>query len=440
MLELSQFWPCPALCISQSMFEPLPRHQMSFLTIKQVQSLPFDPYVIRHQASRGPWYGNGRWQPYAHPSTCRQSSSAASPSYTQLTQTDHGLHGGVEYSTYQQAPQHLSWPRTNSYSSFSPYEGGPTSSYSSHPPDYMLPDTNPMAQSNSYLEYSCSNKPHQIHSWNDQPIQMNPHHATQLPPSIYQDQATSCGEGGRFVTGPLRNEQALQFPLSLSTAGSSIMTDRTLPNPGTRSWNGAMASSYDGQPTSAVSHRSSITWPGTESSSSISHGSSHTSVSSGSGSINQDYLTDRRQACHESQDLGIQGLGFAGSSQAAASSDSVTVTGVDACAHQPQMSSATTESGALRRRIGSQEDVAAPKSSSPASPRYPYASSCSAPRHHAANNLPAQQPNGAVYARTQPETCRHRDTVATDFDSETSGYRPSESTASIGGITNTSVY
>lgn len=415
------------------------RRQMSLLTTSQVQSLPFDPYLIRNQASRGAWYGSGRWQPYAHPSPYRQSYSTSSHPHSQHSQTDHGLPSGLEYSTYQQTPQHLSWSRTNSCSSFSPYETATTSSYPSQPPDYMLPDTNPMAHNNSYLGYSCPSKPHHSHLWNDQPIHLTSQHATQLPPSIYQEQNAPYGSGNSYTAGALRNDQALQFPLSLGVGASSLITDRTLPNPGTRIWNGAVASSYEGQPTSAVSHRSSITWPGTESSSGVSHVSSHTSVSSGSGSINQDCLPERSEVRRESQDLGLHSFAFTGSPRTAALSDSVTITHVDACAQQPHTSSTAAELGALRCRTASQGDVSVHKSPSITSPRYNYVASCAASRSHPASSLLAQESNGTIY-RTQHTSCRRRDTAADDFDSNSSSYRPSESTASIAGITNSSGY
>lgn len=387
--------------------------------------------MIRTHPSRGAWHGGERWQPYAHPSAYRQNYPTSNSAYGQPIQACQGLHAAMECSPYQPTPSQSSWSRANSYSSYSPYESEATGSYSTQPPDYMLPDTNPMTQHNTYLGYSHSHKPHSAYVWSEQPIQVAPQSAAQLTPSAYPDPVLLSGSSASYVSGPTRNDH---FPPLLNTTAGSLITDRTLPNPSTKAYSAATALSYDAHPTSAVSQRSSVTWSGTEASSSSSQVSSHTSVSSGSADVSQEYIAEHRQVHRGSQDLGLQNLAYATGPQAPASSDTIPISNADTSVRQHHVSSSMTEPGIHRCRTVSQDDIRALIAANTSPPSHSYANGPAFPRSHATADSSTAPSNDLAYARAQYDSAVQRDNPSNAYEHGSNSYRPSGIRASVTSI------
>ena len=388
--------------------------------------------------TRGPWHHSNRWQPYGHSSSYRQSYAASHPSYSPQSHASYqGLQTGIDFSPYSQTSQHGPWTRS-SYSTYSPYESENTSPYSSQPPSFMLPDTNPMTQGNSYLINPYMSKPQSSQVWSETAAPVSSRPAGQLSTSMYSDQTCSAyNTGSAYGTSLARSEQAMHYSSAASGVGiTHTMNDRTLPTPGSRGYSIGTAVVQEAQPTSAYSHRSSIGWS-TDGSSNSSHISSQTSISS--GSIGQDYQADGNRTDRTSQDLGFNMLGFAGSPQVVSSTEPMAIGTSDSALSHAQLPSAITELGSQRCRTVTQEDDQAHGSPNISTSAYGYAAA-PMPRAHQHRSPSGQLSNGTTYTRAQQSTLSHRDTSADDCGPECSSYQPTDNRASIASINNVSTY
>ena len=394
---------------------------------------------MRHQITRGPWHHSNRWQPYGHSSPYRQSYAASHPSYSpQGHATYHGLQNPIDFSPYSQPSQHAPWTR-GPYSTYSPYEGESTSPYSSQPPSFMLPDTNPMTQGNSYLINSYLSKPQSSQVWSETAVSASPHPDNQVPTSLYPEQTCSVyNTSSAYGNSLARNEQALHYPAVTSSVGiPHAMNDRTLPTPGGRGYSIGTAAAHEAQPTSAYSHRSSIGWS-TDGSTNSSHISSQSSISS--GSISQDFShgeairTDRHP-----QDLGFNLLGFAGSPQAVSTSNPLAVGTSDTTTSHAQLPSTITELGTQRCHTVTQEEDQAHESPCTSAPTYAYTGAPMA-RSHRSRNLSGQSSSGATYTRAHQSTLPPRESTTEECRPECPSYRPADNRASVASINNVSTY
>ena len=388
--------------------------------------------------TRGSWHHSNRWQPYGHSSSYRHSYAASHPSYSpQSHATYQGLRGGIDFSPCSQTSQHAPWTR-GSYSTYSPYDSESTSPYSSQPPSFMLPDTNPMTQGNSYLVNPYMSKPQSSQVWPESAASVSLHPPSQLSTSMYPEQACLVyNTGSAYGSSLAKGEQAMPYPPTASGAGlAHPMNERTLPTPGGRVYSLGTAAAHEAQPTSAYSHRSSIGWSA-DGSSNSSHISSQTSVSS--GSISHDYHADGNRTDHGSQDLSFNLLGFAGSPQALSSSHPLAMHTNDNAISHTQLPSAIAELGTQRCRTVIEEEDRAHESPSTLAPAYGYAVAPMS-RNHQPRGPSGQLSNGSTYTRAHQSTLSHRDSGTDECGPECSSYQPVDNRASIASINNVSTY
>ena len=232
------------------------------------------------------------------------------------------MNSGVDYN--YNTPQTVAWSRPGSYSTQYPYESESTSPYSSQPPSFMLPSTDPMGNGNPYLVNPYGGKSQPAPNWSDQTSGLpSTQSASQVISAGYALPSSEALMSFQSPQGPaisnLRAEQALPYQTLSNQQPSTLSSDRTLPNPYTRysssSMNSTERPNMENAPLSAGSHRTSVGSLGwqTDASSSASSGvSSQTSCSSVGGS--QDYGTERPMIQRESQDLGYSYIGY-GSNQ-----------------------------------------------------------------------------------------------------------------------------
>jgi hypothetical protein len=183
-----------------------------------------------------------------------------------------GLPTVTNFDPYPTSAPACSWAR----SSYSPHYGltysdEPNSHYSAQPPppSYMLPNTDPMNNINSVYLNNSLGRAQQANMWT--------HHVSSA--AVASTMATSNGSHANSAYGLHGTENTAPFH-----AINTSSTDRTLPTPSTsRTLAAAPQSSLDTHRLSALSsHRGSLGW--TDSPSSTSVGSSRTSNSTDSES------------------------------------------------------------------------------------------------------------------------------------------------------------
>ncbi|OQV06060.1 Fungal Zn2-Cys6 binuclear cluster domain-containing protein [Cladophialophora immunda] len=191
------------------------------------------------------WHGPPRYSPYSLPAHHRLNYvSVPSRCSPQSSLQYHPVPSGIEYGGYTNQSTSVDWGRAQYVGPYSPYpddEG--TSPYTTQPPPYILPNTDPMSTNNAYYIHGHGVRPHPGSLW--------PETQQYVPQPNAQATSTS-------YTMPNEAPQSFQT----IGAGGSLPSDRILPQPiSARSYIPTPASSVD-LPISAVSQRSQSYWNG----------------------------------------------------------------------------------------------------------------------------------------------------------------------------------
>ena len=392
-----------------------------------------------------------RYSPYPSYTSPYRSCYASSPSsYSPSTHpTYQNMQPGIDYNSYS-APSHsLSWSRSNSYSSaYSPYDTETTSPYTSQPPSFILPNTDPMSNGNPYLVNPYTTKSQSSQIWSEQATSItHPQSASQVMAAGYalpsSDALLTYNSNQNSANTALRSDHTLPYQTLSNQQPPTLGSDRTLPNPSVRTYLPSGSSSLDrtaleGLPLSAVSHRSSLGsslgWQ-TDTASSSSHLSSQTSVSSNGGS--QDFGTDRAAMHRDSHDMGYTYLGYSCSPHAAHPSSTIDTITQDNQATQPSLHTVGADASAQRCRTTSSEGQHDSPSAT-ASSSYGYTGVTPA-RTSQTRSASGQLSNGATYTRAQPSITR-REGGTEECTADCTGCQASSNRASIASINNISNY
>jgi hypothetical protein len=378
-----------------------------------------------------------RYHPYSYSSSCRYPFAPSSSSYSPGHSTYQSAQNGVDYSSYGGPSQCGSWTRSNSYASpYSPYESESTSPYSSQPPSYMLPNTDPMTNGNPYLVNPYSTKSHANQMWAEQPSSTNQSQSA----SQFMAASYSLPSSDSLITYNNSASTSLKADLPYQAVSNqqpiALNGDRTLPTPAARTYTSSTVSTLESLPMSALSHRSSIGsgWQ-TEISSNSSHISSHTSCSSAGGS--QDFGADRPITHRDSQDLTYSYIGYGNSPQSTLPSSGLsTVVNNNTQSSQAPLPMVSAELGSQRCRTVSNET--SHESPGGVSSSYGY-TGATVTRSSQTRTASGQLSNGETYTRANPSLTR-RESAAEDFVADCSGCQPSSNRASIASINNMSTY
>lgn len=397
-----------------------------------------------------------RYSPYSYNPPCRYGPTASQSSYSPPTPSTYpNIHNNVEYGPYNGSNQGLSWSRTNSYSSsYSPYEAEATSPYTTQPPNFILPNNDPMANTNPYLVSSCANKTQSNHGWSDQGVPISHSHTTsQLLTAGYalpsSDPLLTYQNAHSSANSNYKNDQGMSYAALTNQQPSALTSDRTLPTPGIRNYASSAhtVSTLDSLPLSALSHRSSLGWQ-TDTSSSSSHVSSQTSCSSSGGS--QDFgAADRGSILQRnSQDLAYGNyLGYANSPQPSLQSSTLNhiINDTQQGSQAAISNNLPSDLSSQRCRTISQESTSSNSAhhhqdspSNTASSSYGYTGP-SVTRGSLTRGMSGQLSNGAAYTRAQSShtsgSTARRDIESEDFSgADCSTCQGGESRASISGV------
>ncbi|OAL29042.1 hypothetical protein AYO22_02478 [Fonsecaea multimorphosa] len=169
-----------------------------------------------------------------------QISRCSPPSSLQY----HHFPTGIDYGGYTNQSTSVDWGRTQYVGPYSPYpDDEETSPYTTQPPPYILPNTDPMSTNNAYYIHGHGVRPHPGSLWPE----------TQQ----YVPQPNSQASGASYS---MPNETSQSY--HTIGAGGNLPSDRILPQPiNARSYIPTPASSVD-LPISAVSQRSQGYWNG----------------------------------------------------------------------------------------------------------------------------------------------------------------------------------
>ena len=392
-----------------------------------------------------------RYQPYPSYTSPYRTCYASSPSsYSPSAHSTYqNMQSGVEYNSYSNQPQNLSWSRSNSYSTaYSPYDAETTSPYTSQPPSFILPNTDPMGNGNPYLVNPYNNKSQSSQGWSEQPASATHSQSTsQIMAAGYALPSSDALMSYHSTQSPanttLKSDHTLPYQTLNTQQPPMLTSDRTLPNPSTRHYGHPTVSTIDRStldslPMSAVSHRSSLGsslgWQ-TDTASSSSHISSQTSCSSIGGS--QDFGSERAPIHRQSQDLGYGYLGYANSPPCTLPSNSLSIMASDNQQPQSSLSTVTPELGPQRcRTVSSDGQHESPSGTAPSSYGY---TGVTGNRTSQTRTASGQLSNGATYTRAQPGITR-RDAVPDECAADCSGCQSGSNRASIASINNLSNY
>lgn len=190
------------------------------------------------------WHVPSRYSPYALPSNHRLNYVPLSSRYNPQSSLQYPtVPSNIDYSAYSHQNPSVDWTRASYVGSYSPYpDDEDTGPYSSHPPPYILPNTDPMTTANSYYVHAQNVRPHPGTLW-PEPQQCMPQQSSHLPASAYT------------VTA--------EPPQPFYNAGLSgnLPSDRTLPTPiSARSMAVPQTNPTDGFPVSSSTQRNSTFW------------------------------------------------------------------------------------------------------------------------------------------------------------------------------------
>ncbi|OAL26661.1 hypothetical protein AYO20_10002 [Fonsecaea nubica] len=191
------------------------------------------------------WHGPPRYSPYSLPTHHRLNYvSMPSRCSPQSSLQYHAVPNGIDYGGYTNQSSNVDWGRAQYVGPYSPYPDDEESSpYTTQPPPYILPNTDPMSTNNAYYVHGHGVRPHPGALWPE----------TQQ----YVPQPNSQASGTSYT---MPNEAPQSF--QTMGAGGNLPSDRILPQPiNARSYIPTPASSVD-LPVSAASQRSQTYWNG----------------------------------------------------------------------------------------------------------------------------------------------------------------------------------
>ncbi|KIW88102.1 uncharacterized protein Z519_11212 [Cladophialophora bantiana CBS 173.52] len=188
------------------------------------------------------WHGPPRYSPYSLPTHHRLNYlSVPSRCSQQNTLQYHPVPNGIDYGGYTNPSPSVDWGRAQYVAAYSPYpDDEETSPYTSQPPPYILPNTDPMSSNNTYYAHSLGVRPNPTSLWPE---------AQQFVPQSNSQVTTSS------YTMPI------EAPHSFQTIGivGNLPSDRILPHPINARYASTPGSSVD-LPITAVNQRSQGYW------------------------------------------------------------------------------------------------------------------------------------------------------------------------------------
>lgn len=160
------------------------------------------------------WHGPARYSPYHVPTHHRLNYvSMASRCSPQATVQYPTLPSSIDYGGYATQSSSVDWARAPYVGSYSPYpDDEETSPYTSQPPPYILPNTDPMSTNNGYYVHGHGVRPHPGALWPDS------QHCIPQPSSHLSPPAYTVGT------------EAPQLIQANGSAGN-LPSDRILPTP-----------------------------------------------------------------------------------------------------------------------------------------------------------------------------------------------------------------
>ncbi|KAK4946104.1 hypothetical protein LTR10_014906 [Elasticomyces elasticus] len=392
-------------------------HATSFDRLENVHSA--DKHQVSSQEAHSlfrDFQGPPRYSPYSLPSNHRLNYVTLSSRYSPQSSLQYPtVPSNMDYGAYAHQAPSVDWTRASYVGSYSQYpDDEDTSPYSSHPPPYILPNTDPMTTANGYYVHAQNVRPHPGTLW-PEPQQCMSQQTSHLPSSAYT-----------VTTEP---------PQPFYSAGLSgtLPSDRILPTPvSARSMVVPQPNSTDSLSASSSTQRNSTYW------SSEAH----------SLPPQVDMATNSQQS-HESRrntSYGMQELASynqIGMGEALPSTTLLSALPLSANHHQTLTSGPATDDSQHQHskvRTLSSHDQSPTSNPESTSVTYSYTGSL--------NGLGTQQqlrsassghlPNGSLYCRTQSMTSR-REAAPDDCSPDCSGGCPTDSArASVTSISNTS--
>ncbi|KIW19155.1 hypothetical protein PV08_03448 [Exophiala spinifera] len=227
------------------------------------------------------WHSPLRYSPYSVPSTHRHSYVPSSSRYTsQNSVTYPTVHSNIDFAPYGATTPTADWTKAPYVGTYSPYpDDEETSPYTSYPPPYILPNTDPMSSASSYYVHTQNVRPH--------------------PGTLWSEQQSCLSQQNSSLSNPTFTVIPETQQSYAATAGfGNLPSDRILPTPfSARGTSSTHASSLDSVPNSASTQRSSMYW------SPDSVASTQHIPSQVDSDADQEQLDDRRNASYSLNDM-----------------------------------------------------------------------------------------------------------------------------------------
>ncbi|KAI1620967.1 hypothetical protein EDD37DRAFT_140042 [Exophiala viscosa] len=360
-----------------------------------------------------------RYSPYSLPPNHRLNYVTLSSRYNPQSSLQYPtVPSNMDYGPYAHPAPGVDWTRAPYVGSYSPYpDDEDTSPYSSHPPPYILPNTDPMTTANGYYVHAQNVRPHPGTLW-PEPQQCMSQQTSHLPSSAYS------------VT--------TETPQPLYNGGLSgtLPSDRILPTPvSARSMAVPQTNSTDTLPVSSPTQRNSTYW------SSAHHIPGQVDMATDS----QQSHDNRRNTSYGMQDMAS--YNHIGMGEVLPSTSLLSALPLSASHDQTLTSrTATDDSQHQHQHQHSKARAVVSHDQSPTSTQestsiaYSYTGSLSGrgTQQQQRSASSSHFSDGALYGRTQPLVAR-RDTAADDCSPDCSGGCPTDSArASVTSISNTS--
>ncbi|KAJ9632895.1 hypothetical protein H2204_007463 [Knufia peltigerae] len=359
------------------------------------------------------WHSPLRYSPYSVPSSHRPEYVPSSSRYTQQTSVTYPtVHSNIEYAPYGTSNPGVDWTKAPYIGTYSPYpDDEERSPYTSHPPPYILPNTDPMSSASGYYVHTQNVRPHPGTLWSEQQ-------------NCLPQQNTSLSLSNPAFTVVSEPQQSYAATVALG----SLSSDRILPTPfsarGTSSTHG---SSLDSVPNSASTQRSSIYW------SPDSVASTQHLPSQVDSDASQEHLDDRRNASYSLHDMSYSHMALGDS----LSTDILPI-GLSLTADVPHTSPPVVSAEGLQaHQSRMQASRESPKSHSDnTSVTYGYTALMTG-RSSQVRTTSSQLSNGALYCRSQPLVTRP-ESVPEGCSPDSSGCPMDSTRGSIATISNVS--
>lgn len=318
------------------------------------------------------------------------------------------VHSNVDYGAYGTSTSSVDWTKAP-YGAYSPFpDDEETSPYTSHPPPYILPNTDPMSSASGYYVHTQNFRPHPGTLWSEQQNCL-PH------------QNPSSNPAFTIVTEPQQSYAA-------TAAVGNLPSDRILPTPfSARGTGSTHASSLDSVPNSASTQRSSMYWS-PDSGTSTQH--IHSQVDS---DASQEQLDDSRNASYSLHDMSYNHMALGDSLSTSTLPVGLSLT-ADVQHSSPTVASAE---GLQAPRSHMQTSRESPKSHSDnTSVTYGYTALMTS-RSSQMRTASSQLSNGSLYCRSQPLVTR-REAIPEGCSPDSSGCQMDSTRGSIAAISNVS--